>query len=341
MVHHDIWNYDTPTAPVLMDVTVDGERVPGIFQATKQAFLYALNRETGEPIWPIEERPVPASPVPGERLSPTQPFPTRPAPYDLQGLSEDELIDFTPELRQKAVDALDGIMTGPLFLPPLHRDNGLVSERGTPIRGAYWCPGSSGGTNITGPPAADPTTGIIYVISQKGCSGNVLIPGTESMSHPDNATTGTTVVDFSVVGGPSAAPGTIDGLPIFKPPYGRVTAIDLNTGEHLWWIPKGDTPQNILENPALEGVDIPNTGRGGGGAVMVTPTLLVMSGQGSDGTPYLYAVDKRTGERLGQVEIPGNNSYGMMSYMHDGAQHIVVQIPGALAALKLPTPETP
>lgn len=278
------------------------------------------------------------SQVPGERLSPTQPFPTRPAPYDLQGLLEDELIDFTPELRQRALDELDGILTGPLFLPPIHRDNDLVSERGTPIEGAYWCPGSSGGTNITGPPAADPETGVIYVISQKGCSGNVLIPGAESMVHPDNATTGTTVVDWSVVGGGSVRP-SVDGLPIFKPPYGRVTAIDLNTGEHLWWIPRGDTPQNILDRLAELGVtDVPNTGRGGGGSVMVTPSLLLMSGQGSDGTPWLYAIDKATGERLGQVELPANSQYGMMSYQHEGVQYIVVQVPGSVTALRLPAP---
>jgi quinoprotein glucose dehydrogenase len=338
MVHHDIWNYDTPTAPVLMDVTVNGQPVKGIFQVTKQAFLYALNRETGEPIWPIEERPVPQSQVPGERLSPTQPFPTRPAPYDMQGLSVDDLIDFTPELRQKALAAVEDVMIGPLFNPPLHRDNGLTSPSGKPMRGAYWCPGSSGGVNITHPPAADPTTGVIYVMSQKGCSGNVIIPGAESDTLHEVPTTGRTPADFSAVGGPNANPGAIDGMPIFKPPYGRVTAIDLNTGEHLWWIPHGDTPQNVLDSLAARGVtDVPNTGRGGGGSLMVTPSMLLMSGLGSDNTPYLWAIDKQTGNRLGQIELPANSSYGMMSYMHEGVQYLVVQIPGSsLAAYRLP-----
>jgi quinoprotein glucose dehydrogenase len=342
MVHHDIWNYDTSTAPVLMDVTVNGQRIPGVFQVGKQAFLYAFNRETGDPIWPIEERPVPASLVPGEKLSPTQPFPTKPAPFDMQGLSEADLVDFTPEIKQKALAAVEDISLGPLFHPPLHRDNGLKSPSGKPIRGAYWCPGSSGGVNITHPPAADPTTGIIYVMSQKGCSSNVLIPGTESMKDPIVATTGTTVTDFSVVGGPSANPGNVDGLPIFKPPYGRVTAIDLNTGETLWWIPHGDTPQNIIDALAAQGVtNVPNTGRGGGGSLMVTPTMLLMTGQASDGTPMLYAINKQTGERMGQIQLPANSSYGMMSYMHEGQQYIVVQTAGetgSLVALKLPTP---
>jgi quinoprotein glucose dehydrogenase len=338
MVHHDIWNYDTSTAPILMDVTVNGQRIPGVFQVGKQAFLYAFNRETGEPIWPIEERPVPASLVPGEKLSTTQPFPTKPAPFDMQGLSEADLVDFTPELKQKALAAVEDISIGPLFNPPLHANNGLTSASGKPIRGAYWCPGSSGGVNITHPAAADPTTGIIYVMSQKGCSSNVLIPGAESMSDPVVATTGTTITDFSVVGGPSASPGNIDGLPIFKPPYGRVTAIDLNTGEHLWWIPHGDTPQNVLDTLAARGVtNVPNTGRGGGGSLMVTPSMLLMSGMGSDGTPYVYAINKQTGERLGQIELPSNSSYGMMSYMHEGVQYLMVQVPGSsLVAYKLP-----
>ncbi|MEX0891089.1 MAG: pyrroloquinoline quinone-dependent dehydrogenase, partial [Gemmatimonadota bacterium] len=329
LVHHDIWNYDTPTAPILLDVTVDGQQVPGIFQATKQSFLYAFNRETGEPIWPIEERPVPASDVPGEQLSPTQPFPTRPAPYDMQGLTEDDLVDFTPELRQRALAALESVRIGQLFLPPLPRDNDFGLD------GAMWCPGDSGGTNITGPPAADPETGIIYIISQKGCTGRALIPGAEADENQEN-TTGTTLSDFSVYGGPRVGASSVGGIPIFKPPYGRVTAIDLNTGEHLWWIPRGDTPANILNHPELEGVDVGNTGRGGGASMMVTSTLLLLSGVGSDGTPYLYAHDKRTGERLGQVALPALSTYGMMTYMHEGVQYLAVPLPGRLVALRLP-----
>jgi glucose dehydrogenase len=338
MVHHDIWNYDTSTAPILMDVTVNGQRIPGVFQVGKQAFLYAFNRETGDPIWPIEERPVPQSQVPGEKLSPTQPFPTKPAPFDMQGLSENDLVDFTPELRQKALAAVEDVVIGPLFNPPLHRDNGMKSPSGKPIRGAYWCPGSSGGVNITHPAAADPTTGVIYVMSQKGCADDVLIPGTESRALPAmDHTTGTTITQWSVVGGPSAAPEAI-GMPIWKPPYGRVTAIDLNTGEHLWWIPHGDTPQAVIDALAALGQPAPpNTGRSGGGSLMVTPSMLLMSGQASDGTPFLYAIDKQTGERMGQLQLPENSSYGMMTYMHEGVQYLVVQIPSSLVAFKLPS----
>ena len=327
LVHHDIWNYDTPTAPVLMDVTVDGEEIPAVVQITKQSFAYAFNRETGEPLWPIEETPVPASLMPGEHLSPTQPFPTRPAPYDMQGLPEDELIDFTPELRQKALDQLEDYAWGPFFQPPLHRDNDMGK------RAAIWCPGDVGGTNIDGTPAADPETGIIYVTSQKGCSSRIMVPGVER-DELELAPTGTTISKYAVGG--SAGGTTVEGLRIYKPPYSKITAIDMNTGEHLWWIPVGDTPQNVLEHPALEGVDIPNTGTGRQAAQFVTPTLLFSSGNGSDGTPYVYAIDKQTGMRLGQVEVPRNIRYGMMTYMHEGRQFIAVQMNGGLATLALP-----
>jgi len=330
LVRHDLWNYDVPNAPVLMDVTVDGRQVPGLFQVTKQSFVYAFNRETGEPIWPFEEREVPQSLVPGEWTSPTQPFPTRPAPYDIQGLDHEELIDFTPELRERAIELLADIQIGPLYLPPLHRDNELG------LRGSLWCPGSTGGSNITGPAVGDPATGVLYVTSHKACTGQGLAPG--EVRDATGVPTGTTVLDWASgtgIGAPS-----VNGLPIFKPPYGRITAIDMNTGEHLWWIPNGDTPDNIRNNPALEGIDIGETGRSGHSAMMVTPTLLLASGQGSDGTPYLYAIDKATGERLGAVEIPGVARYGLMAYEHEGRQYVVVQIPGSLVALALPAEES-
>ena len=326
MVHHDIWNYDTSTAPVLMDVTVDGRNIPAVVQITKQAFAYAFNRDTGEPIWPIEERPVPASLIPGEQLAETQPFPTRPAPYDLQGLAEDELIDFTPELRREALAILEDFDYGPFFQPPLHRDN----DRGK--LGAIWCPGDVGGTNIDGTPAADPETGILYVTSQKGCSSREMVPGHERDARIAQPT-GTTISDYAV--GQGFRP-TVQGLPIFKPPYSRITAIDMNTGEHLWWIPVGDTPNRILGHPALEGVEMGNTGSGRQAAQLVTPTLLFYTGNGSDGTPYLYAVNKSSGVRLGQIQLPASGRYGMMTYMHGGRQHVVVQIQGGLVALALP-----
>ena len=326
LVHHDIWNYDTPQIPVLMDVTVDGEEIPAVVQVTKQAFAYAFNRETGEPIWPIEERPVPEGLMPGEALSPTQPFPTRPAAYDMQGLTHDDLIDFTPELRQAAIEALDDYVIGPMFTPPLHRDNDLGKVA------SMWCPGDVGGTNIDGTPAADPETGILYVTSQKGCGSRIMVPGEERDAR-EPAQTGTTITKFAVGG--FAGVRRVQGLPLFKPPYSRITAIDMNTGEHLWWIPVGDTPNSVLEHDALEGMDIPNTGTGRQAAQIVTSTLLMYTGEGSDGTSYLFAVDKATGERLGRVALPAQPRYGMMTYMHEGRQHVVIQAPNRLMALRL------
>jgi len=327
LVHHDIWNYDTPQVPVLIDVTVDGQEVPAIVQVTKQAFAYTFNRATGEPIWPIEEKPVPAGLIPGEQLSPTQPHPTKPAPYDMQGLSEDDLVDFTPELKQAALAALEPFAWGPFFQPPLHRDNDLGKTS------ALWCPGDVGGANIDGTPAFDPETGILYVTSQKGCSSRLMVPGEEADQRWPMPT-GVTISNYAV--GASGGRPTIRGLPIFKPPYSKITAIDMNTGEHLWWIPVGDTPQRYLDHPMLEGVELPeSTGTGRQAAQIVTPNLLIYSGAASDGTGMLYAVDKATGERLGAVELPVTVRYGIMTYMHEGQQHIVVQATNNLTALKL------
>ncbi len=330
MVHHDVWNNDTPTAPLLMDVMVEGRLIPGVFQATKQAFLYSFNRETGEPIWPIVERPVPQSEVPGEQLSPTQPFPTKPAAYDIQVLNEDGLIDFTPELKAEALAIVAEYRLGGIFNPPMQKDNpdGLV--------GSAWCPGELGGTNITGPPAADPSTGIIYTISRTNCGWRTIVPGVERdllLEQP----TGTTIADYAVgLGTPNGIRGP-QGLPLEKPPYSRITAIDLNTGDHLWWIPNGGTPRFIQEHPALQGLDIPPTGNINHSALMVTPGMLLHTAIGDDGqTPYLFAVDKATGERLGSVESPGLGMYGMMTYLHEGKQRIVLQIPGQLVAYSLP-----
>ena len=329
-VHHDIWNFDNPTAPILLDVTVDGQSTPIVVQTTKQAWAFTFNRETGEPVWPIVERPVPQSEIPGEQLSPTQPFPTWPAPYDLQGLTEDDLIDFTPELRQQALEIVENYRIGPIFNAPI--------QVGHPsgLRSFVSCP--SGATNIHGPTSADPETGIAYVSSISGCRSENIVPGREMDEPDDPMTTGRTVADWVVAnrgdfGGPQ-------GLPIYKPPYSRITAIDMNTGEHLWMAPNGDTPERIRNHPALEGVDLPNTGVTSHAVTLATRTLLI-SAEGSGGASVLRAVDKRTGDRLGTIEIPAPGQYGMMTYMHEGRQYIVVQIsspahPGALAAVRLP-----
>jgi quinoprotein glucose dehydrogenase len=327
LVHHDIWNYDTPTAPVLLDVTMDGETVPIVAQVTKQAFTYTFNRVTGEPIWPIEEKPVPASKIPGEKLAATQPFPTKPAPFDQQGLTYDDLIDFTPELRQRTIEIVDEYEIGPLFQPPLHRDNDLGKK------GSLWCPGDIGGVNIDGPAAADPTTGILYVTSRKHCTTRIMAPGAERDAIIE-APTGTTIADYAVLSG-FGVRGP-DGLNIFKPPYSRITAIDMNTGEHLWWIPVGETPDEVLNHPDLQDMDIPNTGYGLRVAQMVvTPNLLIYAGNVSDGTPTLFAVDKASGETLASVEAPAETNYGIMSYMHEGRQYIMLQTGPTLTAMAL------
>jgi len=326
LVHHDIWNYDTPTAPVLLDVEMDGETVPIVVQVTKQSFAYTFNRVTGEPIWPIEERPVPASTIPGEKLSETQPFPTKPAPYDNQGLTHDDLIDFTPELRARMIEILEDYKIGPLFNPPLHRDNDEGYEA------ALWCPGDIGGVNIDGPAAADPHSGILYVTSRKHCSTRIIAPGEERDALIDEPT-GSTIADYAVLSG-FGVRGP-DGLNMFKPPYSRITAIDMNTGEHLWWIPVGETPEDVVNHPDLEDMEIPNTGTGRAAPMVVTETLLMYAGETTDGTPHLFAVDKRTGNELGRVEVPERSSYGMMTYLHDGRQYVILQTGPRLTAMAL------
>jgi quinoprotein glucose dehydrogenase len=335
LVHHDIWNYDVPTAPVLLDVMHNGERIPAVAQATKQTLLFAFNRETGEPLWPIEERPVPPSLVPGEFASPTQPFPTKPPAYDLNGLSVDDLIDWTPELRAQAIAALADWQIGPLYNPPLHRDNDLGK------RGAYWCPGGGGGSNITGPAAGDPENGIVFVTSQAACSAIQLLPGEEADLRymTDNGTTTTGVTPARYANGPGAgAPRHPSGLPLWKPPYSRITAIDLNTGEILWYIPVGETPDRIKNNPAVAGIDIGNTGTGAMAPMMVTPSMLVYAGEVSDGTPHLFAIDKMTGRELARVQVPETSRYGMMSYVHHGEQYIILQTGSKLTAMSLSGP---
>ena len=327
LVHHDIWNYDTPTAPVLLDVKMGGKIVPIVAQATKQSFVYAFNRVTGEPLWPIEEREVPASLVPGEQLAKRQPFPTRPAPFDIQGLTEDDLIDFTPELRRRAIEALEEFQIGPLFNPPLHRDNDLGKTA------ALWCPGDIGGVNIDAPVAADPETGILYVPSRTHCSTRIIAPGAERDVLID-LPTGSTIADYAVlratgVRGP-------DGLPIFKPPYSRITAIDMNTGEHLWMVPTGETPDIVLDHPDLKGMSIPNTGVMIPAPIVVTKTLLMYTSERSDGTPALFAVDKATGKQVGVVEMDGRTRYGNMTYVHKGRQYVILQTGPTLTAMALP-----
>jgi quinoprotein glucose dehydrogenase len=330
-VHHDVWNYDNPAVPIQLDINLPGQGVvPSVHQVTKQGFVYSFNRMTGEPIWGMEERPVPQSNVPGEKLSPTQPFPVKPAPFEMQGLSEEDLIDYTPELRRQALEVMANYDLGPLFNPPIHDTDpdGKIA--------AAMCPGDGGGANINNPPVADPTTGFLYVTSRKACSWQRVIPGEEADAAIPNPT-GATFALYANDRAGGRPPRLRSGLPYFKPPYSTITAYDMNTGDIAFQIPTGETPDRIRNNPALEGVDIGDTGTGNAITMVATQNLLVYSDMDHDGeTALLYAIDKQSGEELGRIEVPAQSRYGMSSWMHDGHQYIILQTGAKLTAMALP-----
>jgi quinoprotein glucose dehydrogenase len=341
-VKHDIWNYDNPTAPILLDVNVNGRKIPGVFQVTKQAYVYSFNRYTGEPIWPMEMRPAPQSKVPGEKLPAMQPHPTKPAPFDLQGRTEEQLIDYTPEIKKLALEQAKRTQAlAPLFAPPTHRGN---ADGAAP---ANICPGGGGGANITGPPAADPVAGVIFITSTSGCSRTELAPASERDSP---RMTGKTVSPWAVVRGEGAAPrpaagggdNPLRGIPgIFKGPLGRIVAIDMNSGEHLWTIPHGDTAQEVQDafrnHPLLKGATVDtNWGRSGHAALAATSTLLLATGMTSDNKPHLFGIDKKSGKRVGAVQTPAMGQYGLMTYMHQGKQYVIIPVDGGYTAMALP-----
>jgi glucose dehydrogenase len=318
LVHHDIWDYDNPTSPILLDVKVGGRAVKAVVQLTKQAFAYAFDRETGEPLWPIEERPVPKSDVPGEQTAATQPFPTKPKAYDRQGVSEADLVDFTPAIKQAALDAVKGLRMGPMYTPSSLID----AADGT--RGALVLPHFGGGANWEGG-VADPETGMLYVASQ-----------TTMNVFAVNLANGRSDIRYLFVNGDAPHPL---GLPLIKPPYGRITAIDMNTGEHRWMVPNGDTPDDIKSNPALAGVKLPPTGKPSKALMLVTKTLL-FAAEGYGGAPILRAYDKRTGAVVAELPLPGVGSGKPMTYLLNGKQYIVLAVgkahPAELVALTLP-----
>jgi quinoprotein glucose dehydrogenase len=318
LIHHDIWDYDNPTSPILLDVKVRGKPVKAIVQLTKQAFAYAFDRTTGAPLWPIVERPVPGSDVPGEVPSPTQPFPTKPKAYDRQGVTQADLVDFTPEIKAAALAAVKGLRMGPMFTTSSLID----APDGT--RGSLVLPHFGGGSNWEGG-AADPETGIVYVASQ-----------TTINVFAVNAAGTRSDIRYLFVNGDAPHPL---GLPLIKPPYGRITAIDMNTGEHRWMIPNGDTPDDIKNNPALAGVTLPPTGKPSKALLLVTKTLL-FAAEGYGGAPILRAYDKSTGKVVAELPLPGVASGKPMSYMIGGKQYIVLAVgkdhPAELVALTLP-----
>jgi quinoprotein glucose dehydrogenase len=326
MVHHGLWDYDLPCAPNLVDIRVDGKPVKAVAQMSKQGFCYVFDRATGKPIWPIDERPVPQSTVPGEKTSPTQPFPTKPAPFDRQGITENDLADFTPELRKQALAVLEKYNYGPLFTPP-SLDKPTIEM-----------PGIAGGASWSGA-AFDPETGILYVSS-------VTLPFACKLSKSSVPN-----VDYF---GEMTPVETLQGVPLWKPPYGRITAIDLNTGEHRWMAPAGDLAQS---NPLLKQLGLRSLGRPGRGHLLLTKTLLVIGQDGGthregvgDGVarvpdfevrdPKLSAYDKSTGKLVGEVTLPRNVTGAPMTYILNGKQFIVVptggaNLPAELIALRL------
>jgi quinoprotein glucose dehydrogenase len=372
MVHHDLWDYDNVGAPVLGDITVNGKRIKAVMQPNKTAFLYVFDRVTGQPVWPIEERPVPQSDVPGEHSWPTQPFPTKPPAFDRQGLTEDDLIDFTPELHAEALRVAKRYAIGPIFTPPSVATAG--GKQGTIV-----VPGTWGAANWN-TPAFDPETGIFYAASNTIPYINDLDAPADPKAtmkyalrqlppapRPPTATpTGE--------GGPTPGPGTVqgpfgattaaglarsdryqrtheptleNGLPIQKPPYGRLTAIDLNKGDILWQVANGDGPRN---HPALKGLNLPPLGTAGRPAPLVTKTLLFI-GEGSDAIPGVpadafgnkfRAYDKATGKVVWETELPAGTTGAPMTYQFKGRQYIVVPIggknhPPEFVALGLPS----
>ena len=333
LVHHGLWDMDIPCAPILVDIPVNGRTVKALAQPTKQSFLYALDRTNGQPIWPIEERPVEQSTVPGEKTSRTQPFPTKPPAYERQGSSIDDLIDFTPELRAEAVKIASRYKMGPIFTPPV-----LANENG-PIA-TIAMSGFGGGTNWPGG-SYDPQTHIVYVFSQRTLVPFGIIPldiGRSDMGFGLGKPPGT-------AGAP--LPLFVQGLPMIKPPYGSISAIDLNKGEILWQVAHGETPDAVRNHPALKGLTIPRTGRAGVIGTLVTGTLVIAGESGMFTMPdgkrgaMLRAYNKATGAEVGAVPMPAGQTGSPMTYLLNGKQYIVVASGGGgvaaeLVAYKLP-----
>ena len=340
LVHHGIWDHDIPCAPILVDIRRDGKIVKAVAQPTKQAFLYVFDRVTGQPLWPIEERPVPKGDVPNEWYSPTQPFPLngrgQPFNYDRQGFVEDDLIDFTPELRAEGRKVISKYKYGPVFTPP------VVSKWEGPLA-TLMLPNVTGGANWQGG-SLDPETNIFYIFSNTNVSALGLAPGDGQKS--DMLYVRGFASDPADKSGRPAFPNTtIQGLPLIKPPYGRITALDLNKGTLAWQIAHGDTPDNIKNSPALKGVTIPRTGRQGRIGVLTTKTLVIAGEGGMVTTPkgqgaMLRAYDKATGADVGAVYMPAPQTGSPMTYLLNGQQYITVSVsapgfPGELIAYRL------
>jgi quinoprotein glucose dehydrogenase len=352
-VHHGLWDYDLPCAPILFDIEVDGRTIKALAQPTKSAFLFVLNRETGEPIWPIEERPVPQSESPYEQTSPTQPFPTWPLPFDRQGISTDDLNDLTPELLAEAEALAEQYRLGPLFTPP------AVDGPDAPIA-TLMLPADVGGANWPGG-SFDPETNRLYIHSHTAVFTLRNIPADLEPFDPSPA--GQAAQSSASAGNAGGPPPGLGGLgprpgglgpggpggfgpprvgtnlqgtiPMIKPPYDRITAYDMNTGEILWQKVHGTTPDNIRNNPALAGLDVARLGSYGRIFVgTLTTGSLVIAGEGGvhtndagESVALLRAYDKATGDDVpGRVEMPARQTGSPMTYFHEGKQYIVLAV---------------
>jgi quinoprotein glucose dehydrogenase len=306
-VRHGLWDYDLPAQPTLLTITVDGREIDAVAASSKMGFLFVFDRATGEPVWPIEDRPVIQSDVPGERTSPTQPFPTKPPAFAPQGFTEDDLVDFTPALRAEALQVVRPYRTGPLYLPPS-------------LQGSFAQPGIIGGGNWGGT-AVDPETSLLYVKSTN--SPAVLALGAVDTTR----TEGRLGIDRT-----RRSIRLASGIPIQKPPYGTLTAIDMNRGEIAWQIPIGDTPQ-VRENPALAGVALPDRlGVTGAPGPIVTAGGLVFLTGGGD---VLYGIDKTTGEELWSADLGQVGYANPMTYRTRAGRQFVVIATGAGAGTRL------
>jgi quinoprotein glucose dehydrogenase len=327
LTHHDIWDFDPPTAPILVDITVDGKPIKAVAQLTKQGFVFVLDRATGKPVWPIEERPVPKSDVPGEWTSPTQPFPTKPPAVELQGVTENDLVDFTPEIKAEALRVASQYRLSPLYTPsslPKTSDGKL---------GTLSAPSAVGGVNWPGG-AADPVDDVLYVTSQRTLYRPTVVEGMPK-----------TGVLYHDTRGQGAGPApTVFGLPLLKPPYGSVVAIDLKTGERLWSVPHGNTPDNIKNNARLKGVEIPNTGANTRGTGLLVTSTLLFGGEGGN-SPVLRAWDKKTGAVVAEIQLPGPTTGFPVTYTKAGRQYISVAVRAGdaveIVALAIPAPTEP
>lgn len=375
-IHHGLWDWDLSCAPILFDMNMNGRRIKALAQPTKHAFLFVLNRETGEPIWPIEERPVPQSEVPSEKTSPTQPFPTKPLPFDRQGFSADDVLDFTPELRREGLELLKRYRIGPIFTPP------ALEQPGGPAA-TLMLPADTGGANWPGG-ALDPETNRLYIHSHTAVYSltntapdlAAMTPGTPIPTLARGAGPGRVgggaagavpggpagargAVPGGPAGGRGAAPGgpagpggaaagrggtTVQGLPLVKPPYDRITAYDMNSGDMLWQKAHSSTPDSIKNHPALKGLNLPRLGASGRIfiGVLVTKTMVIAGDGGTftnakgETVALLRAYDKATGEDIaGEVTMPAKQTGSPMTYMHNGKQYIVVAVGGGTTGAEL------